>query len=159
MAEIRMDFREGLGKGREYPATADMYVARRGGKFCKMSAQGLATLCATGDSVVAGWMVTPKDAAGKNAWKSSSTAGADKVFVIYGLDDVYELPVDGANASIAASYVGMGAAIVNSGATYALVQKAKIGGSITSSPLTIVDVDTTNKTAFVKIKTTSKQQV
>jgi len=161
MAEIRMDFREGLGKGREYPVTGDIYVARRGGKFCKISsATGYATLCATGDAIVAGWMATPKDAAGKNAWKSSSTTGSDRVFVSYGIDDVYEMPAaTSVGATFSASYVGRGAAIITTGATYAMVQKARMGGTVTSSPLTIVDVDTTNTTVFVKIKTTAKQQI
>ena len=156
MAEVRYGHVEGPGKGREIPTAADQYFHRRGGKFVKLVA-GNVTLCATGDAVVYGWANTPKHAEGYDAWKSSATAEADSVYVIYGVDDVFELPVDEANASLAASYIGQGAALVNSGSTYTTVQKAKIGGSVTASPVYIVDVDTDNKTVKVKIKAGQKQ--
>jgi len=159
MAEIRYGHVEGPGKGREYKVTKDCYIARRGGKFVRL-ARGVATLCATGNALVFGWAETPKDADGKVAWKSSSTWRKDSVFVIYGLDDVYELPCDEKNASLKslnATWLGLGAGLVITGATYNTVQKAKIGGSITASPVTIVDYDLTNHTVRVKIKPSKKQ--
>lgn len=161
MAELRYTNVEGRGQGREYKVAADQYMHRRGGKFIKL-VNGRVNVCASGDSMVAGWAVTPKDASGYSAWKSSSTAGEDKIFVIYGLDNIFELPVHEGNASLTASpYIGQGAAVVcatnNSAATsgpaggYDKIQYAKIAGG-TASPLSIVDVDTDNKTAKVRIK-------
>jgi hypothetical protein len=159
MAEIRYGHREGPGKGREYGVAASQYISRRGGKFVKLGAPGHVTACASADTLVAGWAETPKDADGYNAWKSSGTAGADKVFVIYGLEDVFEMPCDESKASLCATYIGMGAKIVTSGSTYTTIQYAKIGTGTAASPLTIVDIDTTNKTVFVKIKPASKQAI
>ena len=158
MGELRYGLREGLGKGREVPITPNMYLHRLGGHFVKLQA-GNATLCATGDAVVAGWATAPKQATGKESWKGSASNEEDKLFVVYGADNVFELPVDEANASLAASFIGHGAALVNTGATYALIQKAKIAGSVTASPVSIVDVDTANKTVFVKIKYGAHQAI
>ena len=159
MAEIIYGHREGPGKGKEYPVHANIYFHRRGGHFVRVR-DGYATLCASGDAVTMGWAEVPKDTSGKNSWKSSSTKGNDNVFVVNGLDDVFEMPCNEGKASLAASYIGHGAAIVNNettNATYARVQQAKIGGGATASTLTIVDVDTTNNTVFVKIKPAYKQ--
>lgn len=155
MAEIRYGWREGSGRGKEYTCAADQYFARRGGKFVYLNA-GYVTLCASGATQVMGWAETPKDAAGKNSWKSSS---GDKVFVMYDTDAVFELPADEAGASLCATWLGaVNVGIVTSGATYAMVQKAKYG-TVTGSPLTVVDYDSTNKTVFVKVKPAHKQAI
>lgn len=150
MAEIRFGLREGPGKGREVPFAADVYVHRRGGKFVKLIL-GVASLCASGDTHIFGWAETPKDTAGYSVWKSSSTAKADKVFVVYGNDNVFEMPVNETKASLGASFIGIGVAIVETGATYTLKQQAKLD-STAASMLNIVDIDKANRTVFVKIK-------
>ncbi len=160
MAEIRYDHREGPGKGREYPAAANQYFARRGGKLVYLSAAGKVTLCASNANEVMGWAVTPKDATGKSAYKTGSS---DKLFVIYGIDDVYEMPANEAAASVNASCIGMSARPYTTGATYAMVQYAQLdpvsATSTAASPLSVVDYDATNKTVFVKIKPARKQAV
>jgi len=161
MAEIRYGHREGPGKGREYTVAADQYFARRGGKFVFMDGTGVAKLCQTGydyttpatTNAVYGWAESPKDTDGKSSYKSSS---GDKMFVIYGTDDVYELPATAAN--VAASWIGRGAKIYTAGATHAMVQYAGLNTTLASCCLNIVDVDTTNNTVFVKIKPEVKQQ-
>lgn len=155
---VRYGHCEGPGKGREYPTAANQYFHNLGGHFVKLVA-GDVTLCASGDTGIAGWAVTPKHDSGKHAWKSSAS---DSVFVIYGLEDVFEMPVDETAASLAVSFIGHGAGIANSGATYALKQKAKISVSatpLTATPLSIVDVDTDAKTVFVKVKPGNRQAV
>lgn len=159
MAEIRYGLREGPGKGREYPVAASQYFGRRGGHFVNLDSAGNADSCATGATYVAGWAETPKDASGKNAWKSSSTAGADKVFIITGLENTFEIPADENKASVNATQIGAGAKIVEAGATYSTIQKAKSGCGDAASPLSIVDIDTVNRTYFVKIKPNALQAV
>lgn len=157
VTSLRYGHREGPGKGREVPIMANQYFHRLGGHFVKLR-EGNATLCATGDAVVAGWAVTPKQDDARESWAGGGKE-VDSVFVIYGLEDVFELPVLEKNASLAASWIGQGAALVTSGATYAMKQYAKIGGSVTASPVSIVDVDTTAKTVFVKIKPSKRQAI
>lgn len=164
MAEIKFGHVEGPGQGREYPVAASQYFARRGGKFVYLNS-GNVTLCASGSTKVMGWAESPKDTSGANSWVSSASAGADKVFVVYGMDDVFELPFHEGNASIAVTLIGAGAGIVNAtigdntGANTTpaagTAQYAKTG--TTASPLSIVDVDTVNKTVKVKIKAGNKQ--
>jgi hypothetical protein len=153
MAEIRYGWREGSGKGKEYPMADAQYIARRGGKFVYLNAVGNATLCTSGSTKVFGWVETEKDDPGKNAWKSST---GDKEFIMYDLDAVFEMPALQTSASLAASWCGKGAAIETTGATYDMVQGARVGGGV-ASPLSVVDVDTTNNTVFVKVKSTNKQ--
>ena len=152
MAEIRYGHRNGPGKGREYPVAASQYFGRRGGKFCYLSAGNL-TVAASGTDAITGWAETPKDTTGKNCWVSSATAGKDKVFVISGLEDVFEMPCNETIASLAVTFIGRACGCFEGGtnATYLTQQEARLGDPI-ASPLSIVDVDLTNKTVFVKIK-------
>lgn len=159
MAEIRYGWREGPGKGREYPVAASQYMHRLGGHFVALDSSGNATMAATGDTSVMGWAECPKDADGHNSWKSSSTAGSDKVFVVTGLENVFEIPADETKASVNSTQIGAGAKIVQSGATYSRKQYAKSGCGDAASPLSIVDIDSTNKTYFVKIKPNALQAV
>jgi hypothetical protein len=155
MAEIRYGWREGSGKGKEYSCAADQYFYRRGGKFVYLD-DGYVKLCATDTDQIMGWAETPKDADGYNCWKSSS---GDKVFVMYDQDAVFEMPADESNASLCATWLGgAGVGIVNANATYTLTQKAKYG-TVTGSPLTVVDYDSINKTVFVKIKPSCRQAI
>ena len=161
--------REGPGKGRETGVAANQYFHRRGGHFVYIDSSGDANLCGSLDaagyntetsaSTVYGWLVTPKDTSGYNSWKSSSTAGNDSAFVIYGLDDVFELPVGAADTTTASlSYVGLGACIdlAGSDATYNRIQYALYKATAASTCLTIVDVGATS--VYVKIKPNYKQQ-
>jgi hypothetical protein len=158
MTEIRYGLREGPGRGREIKLAADQYFHRRGGHFVYL-ADGAVTLCASPGALVAGWAESPKDTAGKSSWKSSATAGDDKLFIITGLDNVFEIPADESKASCAASMIGEPAKIVETGATHSMIQKAKPGTTNTGSSLSIVDYDSTNKTYFVRIKPDSLQAI
>jgi len=165
VAEIRYDHREGNGKGREMPVAADQYISRRGGKFVFVNTAGHLALCATqtggyetltATTSIYGWANTPKDAAGYNAWKSSSTAGADKMFVVYELDGVFEMPYV-TTASVTASMVGKGARIGRTGTTYTTIQYAEYQFTPASTCLTIVDFDAPNGTVWVKVQPQVKQ--
>jgi len=159
MAEIKYGRVEGEGSGREYPVAANQYFHRLGGKFVYLSA-GNVTLCASDATEVAGWANVPKCTAGYNSWKSSSTAGADSVFVTYGMDDVYEIPFDNTtNASLAASLIGLSCDTLDTSTTYTLIQKARYIATAASCLLDIVDVDTDNTTVRVKIRPTKKQNI
>lgn len=150
-ALIRLGHVEGNGKGREIGIANSQYFHLRGGHFVFQSPAGgnRASLCASGAKRVLGWLVAPKQDAGKAGFKSAGN-GVDKGFVIMGYDDVFAIRPNEGAASMAASWVGKGIGIVNTGATYGIIQKVKFGS--TASPLAVVDVDTTNKICFVKIK-------
>lgn len=164
MTEIKFGHVEGPGHGREYPVAASQYFARRGGKFIYL-VNGAVTLCATDSSKVMGWAETPKDTSGEDSWASSSTAKKDKIFVITGMDDVYELPYNEAAASLDASLIGKGVGLVNAtiGNNIGINRTAAAGtaqmakASITATPLTVIDIDKVNKTVQVKIKNNAKQ--
>lgn len=150
-SDIKYGHVAGPGKGREYPVAADQYFGRLGGKFCYLSS-GEVTAVASDTAQIMGWAVTPKDADGYNAWKSSSTARADKVFVITPTtEDVFRLPVNELTASMCATYCGAPAGIVPAGSTYTTVQEAKIG-ACTASTLTVVDFDKASHTVLVRVK-------
>ena len=153
-AFLRLGLVEGRGKGREVGMSKDMYLNYRGGHFVRMSAVAgngaNATLCASGDLVVAGWLTAPKQATGKAAFKSGAN-GTDKGYLVNGYEDVFAIRPSEAFASMAASWIGNGMAIVNSGATYGILQKAKYGPGA-ATPLACVDVDVDNKILFVRIK-------
>jgi hypothetical protein len=157
MAEIKMGIRKGGQQGEEYRVAASQYFQRRGGHLVFMSAGGAISLAAStttgrGSGLLLGWAVVPKDTTGYNYWVSSSTAKKDKVFVITGLDAVFEMPFDGHLASLTATLLGRGCDITCTPMTSAL-QKARIGK--VASPLVIVGVDVENLTVQVKIKPSS----
>ena len=164
--EIKYGIREGEGHGKEYPVAATQYLQNRGGHFVHL-VSGAVTLCASGAVVVGGWADVPKQTAGQNSWASSSTAKKDKVFVITGLEDVFEMPYYGHTASPNATLVGRNVGIINAttpgvNCTVSATSKqyAKGGGAaLTSSPLTVVDFDRVNKTVFVKIDPVYKQAI
>lgn len=161
MAEVRYGHVEGPGKGREYELAASQYFHRLGGKFVYGSANGRVTMCASTNTKVRGWAVAGKHTSGYDSWMSSSTAGNDKVFVIYGVDDVFEMPYHG-TATVLLIHKGLG--ILNATGTstgettigYTTKQYAFYGAA-TASPLECVDVDTDNSTVKVKIKASAKQ--
>lgn len=153
--EIRMGWRDGPGKGREYPVAKNQYFHRRGGHFVYLH-NGAASLVASvgaGDAKVMGWLEPPKDASGKSAWKSSATNKKDKCFVITGLENTFVMPAHEGNASVGATLVGWGAGLFcDTTATYGIIQQAKVGCKATASPLTVVDWDREAKLLYVKIK-------
>ena len=163
MAEIRYGHVEGPGKGREYKVAADQYFGRLGGKFCYLAdGTGHVTAASSTATFLFGWVDTPKDASLKNAWKSSSTAGADKVFVIYGVDDKFEIPyqtAQGVASCLATSLLGEAAEIDITGATYSTIMKCgKVADPAASQAvLVIYDVDETNDTVIVGIRPEKRQ--
>jgi len=156
MAEMIYGHRTGPGKGKEYKVAASQYMHRRGGKVVYLSTAGEVTMCGSDATYAMGWAVPPKDASGYNAWKSSSTAGDDRVYVITGMDDEYEMPVHSA-ITLTATYIGHGASPVLSGSTYSMVQYARIGTA--ASVLVVTGVDVVKNTVLVKIKPNTKQQL
>lgn len=161
MAQLTYGHVEGPGKGREYPIAASQYFHRLGGKFVLINSAGNASLLGSLNTYVAGWMEAPRDEFSglKNSWMSDTTAKADKGFVIYGLEDVFEMPANQTAASVNATCVGHSAHPHNTGATYALIQQCKIDPAAAASVLVIVDYDSVNKTVFVKMKPHTKQAV
>lgn len=162
MSVVRSGLAEGKGKGREVRLAPNQYFHRKGGHFVHLrnSSKGaVATLCASGINLIFGWAETPKQADGYDAWKGSSTVAADKLFCIYAdPSNVFELPANEAAASMTASWIGKGAALMLTGATYTTVQKARTGGgSMTASPVFVVDINKTDHTVLVKVKQTKRQ--
>ena len=151
MAQVRYDHRKGPGKGIEVPC-AHSYFHRLGGGFVTI-VSGNATLTTQGDPV-AGWVNAGRDA--NSGLKDSVLVSAGKVFVITGLDDHFEIPVNEASASLALTHVGQGAdIIVANESTYLTKQYAKLGAA--ASPLVVTHVDVTNKTVHVRIKPAAYQ--
>jgi len=154
MAELRYGHVEGPGHGREVPVKASIYFNRRGGKFVFLR-QGSASLCATIGKNPAGWLESSKSDDSKAGWKSVS---GDTAFMIYANDnDVFEMPAEEGVASLAASQIGLMFRFAMTGATYALMQKARVANT-TASPLQVVDVDTDNHTVKVRVHPRYRQQ-
>jgi len=146
MAEIRYGLVEGDGKGREVRVAASQKFYRLGGKFAKL-VNGYATLCASDAATIHGWLNTPKDATASNTyWTSSSTAGEDKVFMIYP-DDQNAFDIPNKATTCTASDIGAGAKIIIASG----VQKAQRVDTAASSCLSIIDVDTVNNILKVKV--------
>lgn len=157
MAELSYGWREGPGKGKEYPVAANQYFHRRGGAFVYLDTNGRATICKSSDCKgrkIYGYLEKSKDASGRDSWKSSSTAGADLSFVITGVENRFELPGYEANASVAITQIGEYAKIATYTATkasYNARQRVEVNTVAASAELVIYDVDTTNKTYIVGI--------
>jgi len=150
-AFLRLGQVEGRGKGKELTLAAGQYYHILGGHFVKMSgAQNGASLCASGTPTVAGWVISPKQDTGKDAYL---TVSGDKGFLINGYEDVFAIRPDETFASMAASWVGYGMGMTLANATYATIQKAKLVAAGTASPLACVDVDVEQKILYVRIKT------
>lgn len=149
MSEIKYGWAYGGHRGIEMPVTSDQYFHRQGGHFVVASAAtGYATLADATDAVLRGFAEVPKDAELKNCWKSSSTTGADKVFVITDPTAVYAMPMQTA-ASIAQAIVGDYLDISQAGATYTL--KQYVDGASTTDVLIVEKVDEANDIVYVKI--------
>lgn len=153
--QIRFGHREGPGKGREYPVAASQTFARRGGKFVYLDSSGAVTIAGDCKDTLFGWAEVPKDASATNFWTSSSTAKNDKVFVIYGLEDVFEIPYYNASASVSATVVAERLGIINSGVGG--IQSAQKDCTAASECLSVVDFDANENTVYVKIDPDCKQ--
>ena len=157
--QVRFGLVEGSGKGREVALAPNQYLHRAGGHFVRLRPNGMATLCAstTGDVNVYGWVESPKQADGYEAWKGSSTAKADSAFCYYAdPDNVFEIPADEAGASVNATWLGRGVGLKLSGSTYTIKQKAKRATKVAST-LIVVGFDKAAKTVLVKVKQTKRQ--
>ena len=153
--QIRFGHREGPGRGREYPMAASQGFARRGGKFVYLNSAGDVTKVSDCGSEILGWAEVPKDATATNFWTSSATAKADKVFVIYGLEDVFEIPYYSASASVCGTTLqtALGIKALGTGG----IQMAQEDCTAASECLSVVDYDTNENTVYVKIDPDCKQ--
>lgn len=158
MAELRYGHVEGPHQGREYPVAASQYFHRRGGKFVYI-ASGNVNICASANGDVMGWAEVPKHTEGYDSWLSSSTAGKDSVFVVYGLNDLFEIPY---NTTVTTSLIGRKVGIIHGGSTAtdrtvdaSSMQMAALG--VSASPLEVVDVNTDTDTLLVRISPDNKQ--
>ena len=171
---MKMGHVYGPGKGVEVPVKADQYFNRLGGHFVYLDSNGSAVdACATAGGAAAelyGWVETPKDASGKNSWKSNANTDdifPDKVYCINGLEDRFRIPMsfstfDSITATIAQSFVGAGcntSSIDESNATYAHLQKVNYNSNTEASiNLTIHEVDYASSTCIVSIRPTIMQR-
>jgi len=150
MSEIKYGWAYGGHRGVEVPVGGDQYFHRQGGHFVVASpATGYVTVATAVHTTLFGYAEVPKDAAGYSAWKSSSTSGADKVFVITDPTAVYAMPCQTA-ASITQALVGDGRQIVTAGATYTLKQYVDAVAT-TTDVLLVEKVDTDNDIVYVRI--------
>ena len=158
MTELRYGQVEGSGHGREYPVAASQYFHRKGGKFVTISS-GNISLCASATTTSIGWADSPKHDAGADSWLSSAVAGKDKLFVVNGLDAVFEIPYyTTVTTSLIGTNVGLinaGSAVIDGAVTASSMQMAKDGSS--NEILQVVDVDIANQTIKVKIVPELKQ--
>jgi len=150
---IKYGWMEGPGKGKEVPVAASQYFNRLGGHFVYINSAGhAAEVNSTYYANIFGWADTQKDASGKSSWKSSSTAAADKVFVITGVENKFWMPISNAHASANATILGKSALIQNTGATYTLIQKVGTAyNTAASGVLLIHDYDASEDLALVSI--------
>lgn len=152
---LRYGWVEGDGKGREVKVAADQYIHRLGGKFVRTDSAGNVVLATTisAASNLLGWAEVPKHATGKDAWKSSSTAGEDKVFVVYGGGtNKFEIPNSATEAAANATLIGKGGAIQTYNATYGMIQKFAYKATAASCCLSAFDFNASNNTVVVGIR-------
>jgi len=93
--------------GSYLPIAASQYFAFGGGAFGDLNSSGHYTIAETADTALWGWALAPKSVtatAGLTYYLSSSTAGADKLFVIHCVETVFDMPTS--TATMAASQVG-----------------------------------------------------
>lgn len=149
MSKIKYGWAYGGKKGVEMPVTADQYFHQQGGHFVVASAAtGYATLADKTDTVLKGFAEVPKNADLKSSWKSSSTSGADSVFVITDPTAVYAMPMR-TTASIAQAIVSSQLDIGQNGATYSIIQY--VDGASAKDVLIVDKVDAVNDIIYVRI--------
>lgn len=118
-------------RGRTYPVAASQYFHFNGGAFVYLDASGHVLLALTATTTLFGYAIASQSnvgagAAGSSYWKSSATAGADKIFVYTDFDAEFLVPAD---ASPADSDAGNACDLL--GVNDGTVQQADIGTSTT----------------------------
>ena len=100
-------------KGREYPVAASQFFPHEGGAFVYLDGSGHILFGLTATATLFGYAIVPAGvgvgAAGSTYWKSSATAGADKMFVITDIDAEFVVP---GNATVTAAMAGNAADLV-----------------------------------------------
>jgi len=157
--DIKMGHAYGSGRGQELGVAANQYMHSRGGHFVYLDSAGAVTMCASNSTEIFGWACAPKNADGYNSWKSSSTAKADSVYVVSGLEDRFVMPLATSSASANATIVGKGCMTVETGSTYDKIQQAYYYSTAASNLLDVYDYDSTNQTVLVGIRPTKKQDI
>ena len=82
-------------KGREYPVAASQFFSHTGGGFVYLDGSGHITLALSATATLKGYVEDPNGkgaGASDSYWKSSATAGADKLFVITDPDAEFLVP-------------------------------------------------------------------
>lgn len=149
---LRYGWVEGNGKGREIKLAADQYFNLKSGHFVKTNSTGAVYLATVLGTHLLGWAESPKQDSGKSGWKSSSTAGADSIFVVYGEGNKFEIPNSATEAAANATLVGLGGNITIYGATYNLIQKFAYKATVASCTLAVFDFNASNNTVIVGIR-------
>lgn len=149
-------------QGVEMSVGAADSFSRLGGAFVTASGTGsgltvVVPVTASTDNIM-GWAEVPRSAVpGLNDyWTSSSTSGADKVFVITDPTAVFSMPAQEAIASLTASLVGINMSASASGTTTTLVQRVLPRQTTTVANAQFmcmgVDVDTkTGRKIYVRV--------
>lgn len=151
MSELKYGYAYGGHTGVEIPVAASQYFHRQGGHFVIASANtGYAELAAITATKLFGWAEVPKDAAGYSAWKSSTTAGDDKVFVITDPTAVYAMPCQ-VDASVAQTLVGKAVDLSSAGSTYTLKQYVDGVPAVSTKVVVVEKVDVDNDIVYVRI--------
>jgi hypothetical protein len=155
--EIRYGFREGLGKGKEYPVKGGQYFHRLGGCFCHLDSNG-SVVPATHTTTTAfqpifGWACVPKDSSGHNYWKSKSSGDdgfPSKVFVIHAdSNNLFEVPVKA--EAVAKGDIGYSVTPASAHANSTNIQ-AFVKCNEASGAFIIHDVNTEASTFIVSVK-------
>lgn len=157
--EIRYGFREGPGKGKEYPVKASQIFHRRGGCFCHIDSNGsivAATQTPTGTAhPLFGWADVPKDKTNQDYWKAAANTDdgfPSKVFVITGIENRFEIPFDVASGTLSAALIGGGCTLASANMNATNIQKAYYQGTAASCQFIIYDVDTNASTVLLGLK-------
>lgn len=82
---------------KEYPVAASQIFYHNGAQFAYLDSSGYITVGVTATTTVIGWVEVPKGRGAGTSdtyWKSSATAGADKVRVIVDPEAEFLVPLD-----------------------------------------------------------------
>ena len=102
MASLKYRCLTGDARSYEYPVAASQYFYHNGESFVYLDSSGHVTKAATATTTLLGWAIVPTgQGAGTsdNYWKSSATAGADKIAVIVDPEALFLCPADAATTA------------------------------------------------------------
>lgn len=146
-------------KGRTYPVAASQYFRHNGGGFVYLDGSGHVTLALTATATLLGYVEAPAGvgagAAGSAYWKSSATAGADKVFVITDPNAEFMVPADD---TVTAAMAGNACDLI--GVNDGTAQTADVGTSSTDVLIIIkrgLDLGGSSTDAVVRINIAKQQ--